>query len=411
MIKRLTLLVVLVTFLPGASTVLARMDISPYVTLQQEYHDNIDLTADNEEEDWITTVAPGIRLNYDARSVTADIDYSLRYRFYKNNSDDDQDRFKDVQRARASLVFFQGRPFTLTLSENIARETLDERDPYAPENERVNATTVYRTRISPQYRQQLTATSSAVVAYVYDRVDYVDDAGEDMQSHTARLSLIKALNPNLDVSANYRYAWHLSELSNEDYDTQSYTLGVDYRIGSRTQLRLEGGYSLIEYEDGDDNDSVTADAELSYRITAPLTLSLLYSQSYSASATNGASERRQAGLRLGYDRERLTASSELFWRQVDYLRTDREDDAYGVRAAIGYQLMRNVHAEINGDYEIADYQPDNEEVKTLGLGAALRYDYRIFNASLGYRYRDRNADTATSEYTSNVVTLTVSARF
>src|SRR6056297_1355712 len=85
---------------------MAAMEIHPRLSLEQEYNDNIDLTADNEEEDWITTIEPGINLQYDNRSLEGTVDYALRYRFYKDNDEDNLDTFKDVQRADASLLFF-----------------------------------------------------------------------------------------------------------------------------------------------------------------------------------------------------------------------------------------------------------------------------------------------------------------
>ncbi|MDA3808286.1 MAG: hypothetical protein PF440_10315, partial [Thiomicrorhabdus sp.] len=126
----------------SAMNVWATMEVHPRLTLAEEFNDNIFLSSANEEEDWITTVEPGISLSYDNRSVAATVDYSLRYRFYSNNSDESLDKFKDVQRADATVLFFGGRPFTLRLAETISREAIDARDDNVF-NDIENRSTVY----------------------------------------------------------------------------------------------------------------------------------------------------------------------------------------------------------------------------------------------------------------------------
>ncbi len=172
----------------------------PYLTVGEEYNDNIDQTASNEEEDWITTVQPGFLLEYDNRSVEASVDYSLLYRFYKNNDEDNLDEFEDVQRADASALFFNGRPFTLRVSEVITREALDERDDNDLSDS--NRSTLYHLTVLPEYDLRLTPTLSLVLGYGYDRLDYAETAGNDSEEHSGRISLMKTL-ASADVYARY----------------------------------------------------------------------------------------------------------------------------------------------------------------------------------------------------------------
>ena len=78
---------VLSCFLSPVLNAWAEIEIHPRLTVEEEYNDNIFLDSRNEEEDWITTIQPGISLDYRNRSVEATVDYSLRYRFYKDNSE------------------------------------------------------------------------------------------------------------------------------------------------------------------------------------------------------------------------------------------------------------------------------------------------------------------------------------
>ena len=75
----------------------------PYISLQEEYDSNIDLTPDNEIDDFITTISPGLRFSTLGRSETTgqyrlpsstvegasgfDFDYRLGLFFYAKESD------------------------------------------------------------------------------------------------------------------------------------------------------------------------------------------------------------------------------------------------------------------------------------------------------------------------------------
>ncbi len=57
----------------------------PFVSIKQEYSDNILFTTDNEEEDFITTATAGLTYSYDSERVDAKINGRLLHLFYKDN--------------------------------------------------------------------------------------------------------------------------------------------------------------------------------------------------------------------------------------------------------------------------------------------------------------------------------------
>jgi len=392
----------------------AQLEIHPYLSVSERYDDNVNLTPDNEEEDWVTTIAPGISLNYAARSLDASVDYSLSYVFYKNNSDDNQDKFEDVQRANAQLLFFPGRAFTLTISENITREAIDERDVFSPANQRINKTTVYSTRVSPQYNWRMTPTFSLVMGYDYSRTDYTEGEADDGQDHTGRLSLVKTLSSTLETSANYSYRRHVADIDEDEYDEQNLNLGLNYDFSSRTRLALNAGVSRVEYnDDSDEEEDVTWNLDLSHRITNVLSTSLNYAQGFSTSATLGLSRTRDAAWGLTWERQHLTVAGELFWRQSDFLQENRKDDAYGTRLSLNQQFSRYFSGSIDGDYERAEFDDpgSDEQVDRYSLGGSLSYSISRFVTSLAYRHRINQSDVDNNDYTNNTVTLTASVRF
>lgn len=401
---------VLVSLLLPASLAWSALEFHPYLTLGEEYNDNINLSASNEEEDWITTIEPGIHLTYDNRSVAATVDYALRYRLYKNNDQDNLDRFKDVQQANATALFFGGRPFTVRVSEMISRVALDTRDDNLYSD--ADRSTLYHLMVSPEYNWRLTPTFSMVFGYGYDRLDYVEPAGNDSEEHTGRVSLVKTLSADAEVFARYAYRVHQSN-DEEDYDRQDYTLGLTYQLGARTTASVEGGYSTVEYDSGFDTDTTTWLVNLSYRLSEALTYSLTYSQDFTLTALDGLTETQEATLSAVYQKESLTASAGVFWNQSDYVRENRNDEAVGVRCDLSKPLARNLTAHLDAEYEAAQYDDViiDEDVNRLTLGASLDYLYRRFLASLGYRYRINESDINTRDYTNNILTLSGTMRF
>lgn len=388
----------------------AAFEFHPYLTLEEEYNDNIDLESSNEEEDWITTIQPGIRLNYNNRSIEAVVDYSLRYRFYANNDEDNLDEFEDVQQANATALFFGGRPFTLRVTEVISREALDERDDNGFSD--IDRSTLYHLSVLPEYDLRLTPTFSLVFGYGYDRLDYAETAGNDSEEHSGRISLVKNLSASTDIYTRYVYVLHESD-DEEDYDRQDYILGVNYRIGTRTSATLEGGYSDVEYDTGFEIDSTRWLVDLSYLLSEALTLSAGYSQDFELSAADGLTKSKSATLTADYQKESTNASFGFFWDNSEYVREDREDESVGVRLGLAKPLARNLTANVDAEYERAwfDELGVEEDVNRITLGTSLDYVYRRLTASLGYRYRINESDIDTRDYTNNIITLSGAIRF
>ena len=59
----------------------------PYISLKEEYNDNLNLTSTNKVDDYITTVQPGIKFSNMDKRAGVDLDYNLGAVFYGKNSD------------------------------------------------------------------------------------------------------------------------------------------------------------------------------------------------------------------------------------------------------------------------------------------------------------------------------------
>lgn len=412
-LKFLAALLVMAVSLMITPVAWSAIDITPRFSLAQEYNDNIFLRESNRESDWITTIEPGLTLGYNQRSIDLALDYSLRYRLYQNNTSEDQDQFRDVQRGSANLLLFRGRPFTLRTTGTISRETLNERDRDLEYNDTVDRSTVYRLSVTPEYRLRLGPTTSAIFGYSFNLVDYADRRGDDYIEHQGRVTLNRNLTANLDIWARYQYTDHDNDDDLEDYDRHAATVGGDYRLGARTTLSAAVGRTWIEYDRGDETDSSIWSMDLSYRLSEAIQATLAYSQDFTMTAFDGLSRTREGSFALVYTPPKVSARTQLFWRELDYQRQNRIDESYGVRLLIDRQLGRSLTAGLDAGYEHFDNKDSatDEQIHRYTLGGTLGYEYRRFNLSLSYRHRYNDSDLNGRDYRNNIITLRGTLRF
>ncbi len=389
----------------------AQMVIHPRITVEQRYDDNIFTDDKDKEDDWITGIAPGINITYDSRSIDLTLDYSLQYVRYQTNKDENLDSFKDMQRADMRADFFEGRPFTLSLSEVIDRESLEERD--RDFNDSVDdRSTLYRTTVSPSYRLQLAQTFSLVFDYVYRRVDFVESAGNDVEQNIGRVSLVKELAGNSEVYARFTYTADNTK-NEENYDQQDYTVGIVHQVGPRLSGAVEVGYSEIQFDgDSDDSSEPFWLVNLKYRIFEALSLETEYEQRFQNSSTDGVAEYQSAIFSVIYAKNSLAANIDFYWNEFDYVLTPQDDERTGVRLGCSIPLTKVFTANLNSGYEKGRFKDvTDEDVDRYILGAGVDYEYRRILASLGYSYRKNNSDLDGNDYTNNIYSLRVSLRF
>lgn len=138
MTVRIFVVLLLIVGIPAAA--LARWQAAPSIQLVEEYNDNIFLSAAAEEDDWITTIVPGVKVQWQTSLLDFDLDYGLNFIYFHDNSAENEVDFKDVQRVKSSLTLFPQENFNIEASETIQRVEIDERKPGIADNEFTNKT-------------------------------------------------------------------------------------------------------------------------------------------------------------------------------------------------------------------------------------------------------------------------------
>jgi len=423
------LLAGLVFLSSGVGVSFAGLKVEPRLSLSEEYNDNIYLDPSGEEEDdWITTVEPGIKLIYDGSRLNADIDYSLRFRDYRDHSDEDETRFSDIQRLSSRATLFPRNNFQILAQGDISRVIVDESERNSEENEFVNRATLFHFSINPKYVWRPVSTLQTVVGYKYEQATYSQIEGSDYLpgdeptdwfEHSANLDISKQFGSRTGVSLGYRFTDHHYKDSNnnedeEDFRRHDILAGIQRRFGKRITLNLGGGLVYFDFDDSGSYNGYSWLTELNWEISHSLDLAFDYTRDYTVSVSRGLSRSQEATLLIDYHR-RLSMSIETFARRSRYSEdgdefkpdSDNQDQSVGARFNLSYPLSKRLSFILNSDYAYEEYDPDDEDVDVYGLGTALQYDLKHLSFNLSYKWRDYNSNFNENDYRNNIVLFTI----
>ncbi len=389
----------------------------PRLLLSEEYNDNIYLDERDEEEDFITTIAPGILLTYRSKLVSVNGDYSLVFRKYKENTEEDETKFNDIQRGLIAVDLFPDYNFTVRVSNEWSRVVIDERRPSSEENLTENRTSLSHFIFNPRYRFRRIPTYELVFDYMYENLEYEDPEGDDSRSHGAGVDLIKVFSPRLSSSLAYRFKDYNGDdkVDNPDYQRHDATVGLTYQLASFLSVSGRAGKAWIKYDEqlGDrvaHLDGFIWNVAADYHPQSLFYATLEYSEDFSDSVDEGVIEAKTARLLLGL-KDRIPVTLELFWRMAEYQMTDREEESIGGSLTGTVSLTTRLSLILAADYAYLEFDPEKEEVNYYGARAGLEYTtrYVVFNLSQSFREWDSNLENGS--YTNNITLLSAMLRY
>lgn len=384
---------------PGLAA--AALKVHPRLDLSSEYNDNLFLEANREQGDLITTIAPGLSLDYSASLLTFGGDYSLLFKNYNEHSELDETKLRDVQRASLLADFFPGRDFTLQVTDTLSRVSLDERRALAEENDFLNKSNLNDLRVNPSYTFRKIQHFSATLGYLFERSDYESSEGDDAESHAGSLDLSRDLSANLSLLAGYLQRFHRAELT-EDYNRQDYYGGLRLRVSPKVLLHGRAGQARIQPDSGLDTSGLLLSLGVDYKYSPRMVVSGLAAQDFTDSATLGLFRSRSVRGSLAYNGKLtfdLTALAEI----GEYEVINREDRSLGVRGRLGIPLSPRTNLSLGGDATYYNFLPEDEEVYRYGGSVSLSYTYRILVLRGSYAHRVNDSTFVFNDYRNNIV--------
>ncbi len=391
------------------------IEFTPSISAIEEYDDNINLSASNERSDYLTMVMPALELDVISRYSNLSLGYSPTFVWYEKNSGD------DATRHTGNLDFEQ--QFSENLTLNLVDTFITSEDPLETADGVVEArnsrNTYYRNagsvslfylfgpqnEITAGYRHaylkndedtvddgrtqnpfailnfHVDVRNSLVLEYGYREVkswnhDPVEIAREDFFGHETGINYIYSFTPHTSLSLRYAFTTRNSEGNSGDYKVHDGSLGFDHSFSADLDVSVSSGYFVQKNEMSGDTDGYTYTAAL-----------------------NKAFERGNisVGGSGGWDESYLEANDRGFSRY------------WSADSRVEYQIMESLSGSISGRYRY-DKDESNRKSDTIRGTLGLSWEfYRWFNLGLNYTFAERDDDNNTSDYTTNRVTVTLTA--
>lgn len=393
----------------GPRSAWARVTLQPTFSLLQEYTDNLFLTDRNPTDDWLTLVEPGIGMTVVGPLLDADIDYSLRLRYYHELTEENQTNLRDAQRASALIQLQPSRDLSVLIDGDIDRVTIDTRDPGVDESELVNSTNQYHLAITPQYRWTISNDNSLTLSYRNERFLYRAQAGDDVKSHEWRAIYAYDVTAATTWNLTYAYLFHFAEV-NMDFEKQLINAGLTHRISPRFRLAIEGGPVTIEYFDETEESWTRWDVLTDYTLSRKTSVYLSYEQDTELSVDRGLSRIQIVTLNVVYEGN-ARIDAELFWDEEIFSEDRTEDRAIGTSLMMRVPLSGRYFTEIIGLYRTLEFLPANEKTDRYSVRGALGYTLSTGTLMCGYMYRVNRSTVEENDYRNNLYTLSAQLRF
>ena len=398
----------------------------PYISLKEEYNDNMNLTSTNKVDDFITTVQPGIRFSNMDKQAGVDLDYALGAVFYGKNSNlnyishnaslnakyltsahinfylkesfirsDNPQSASILPRPRKTNICWPQQTERAIYWRNVVAPTIEYQ--FGPEN-----------RLGVNYRNNIYRTESTsdqdsredyinpFFSYWFDRrngislqygLTYGDfETNPDLTGHMANARYIYRFSPKTSAFAEYTYSKRTFDSSGpsesqfrSDYDIHEPGVGMAFAISPTLTASAQVGYFWARPKTGSGEDGLSYKAELAN--SDPRTTYIL-------------------SLQGGYTEDFFTSENLGFARY------------HRLTGSLNHMLDRRLSIGCLGSVERAEYDTDDRRDTIWGIGGTASYmPLKWLTFALEVSHRERQSNIDLNDYTENRAMLTITATY
>ncbi|MEJ5376804.1 MAG: hypothetical protein WHX93_09520 [bacterium] len=410
---------------PWVSTAQIKTEWHLDVTLQEQYNDNLNLSSENPQRDFITTVSPGGQLLLDTKTGQMALDYHLNVNLYARNKDLNFLGHTANLDLRQALV----RNLTLRLLDSFIlsdepREVLLPEEPPPPDE--VPGPTEYRVGTRLTRSQYIRNSFQPVLEWRYDRDDWVSlryrneiyrndqETTRDSTRDTVGLRGEHWFVPQWGLSYELSYT-KAQFVASSDFHGQDGSFAFKHRLSPHTTVYAQAGFSNRDFAPQESIDYVVYRGALgAEHAFSPLVSGAVRAGYFFQVPEEGKSDGKPEG----------EASITVRWRRFQgrgYLRGgytesygDAENLGFGTFYATGvsfrYDLARHLFVGLDGS--VGNYDFPSSGKRTIwqvrpSLNAMI---FRWLTAGLEYHHVEQTTSTA-SGYSNNRFFFRITARY
>ena len=391
------LALVIIIFAPTLAD--ARWSVTPRLYVEEQYDDNLFLTETDAQDDFITTISPGIDLKYETPTGMIDLDYELRRSLYSDFSELDftghrgwLDARKDFgPRFSAGIteLFIKSQdPIGLTGIRTFERPSITEaeRRPYTRNILQPDLTfRFYENRsIRVGYRNHILRNDADNIAdqdenainallsfginvhnefelfYENLRQDYGAtiplQLPRDFDGDQIRGTYTYHFNPR--TAAFFVYRYYQKDMDQEtpyffDYKVHDPRLGFSRDIYENVSLSATAGYAFREADGLKDEETFSGELNFSAqykRLSTEIYGATGFQDDFRSAESLGFNEFWRVGLNASYQfLQRLWGNAYFYVEEDDFTDIGRTDKYWDARGILRYQLVKWLF--VSFDYE------------------------------------------------------------
>ncbi len=377
----------------------ADFELTPSLSLSEEYDDNIFLSKSDKEDDFITRVVPEIVMKYRTTFWDWAIKGAADYRYYARRTQ--SDKIAPFLDAKGKIELLKERLF-LDLSDSYQRTSLSLATDFTQVSLSQDQSDRNVFNASPYVLLRPSSLITIKTGYTYANIWYKDPEAVNKTGHTGYVEATYELSPKVVLTAGYRYTYEDSDLNTLNKHDVYASSRYEYAEGSFAEAKV--GNSWLDYNGGNSFSKPTWNAALHH--TFPLlTLDLATSQDYQEDPMGSLSltTNYSVGIRKELKRARIGLIG--FLREYDEQDTGVKTKNYGATADLSYEIATKTNGKCW--FTVERLKDEEEDDTTRRYTLKLQLEHAIYKnvlLTLMYQRTDsRSSEIEANEYTANRV--------
>jgi hypothetical protein len=407
-----------------------RWTFQPRVSGTQEYTDNVFLSDDNEEDDWITTISAGFTAKALAKTGELVVSYDPAYSFYQDFDENDgwthDARLSGFSNISKRTRFDISNNFLRTQDPLGEEEFLTLRDnDVVQEGDttiRQGRNTYYRNTARASLSYQFGKDDSIYAGFLYSLLRNNDSQEEDNDRYQPNVGLNYWFGPKFGFQSNATYTRGEFDRDNDFIgegtdDFHNYAGFARFIFRAKTRFSIFTQYSHI-YRDydgdvGDSNDYMVYAPSAGFTYVVDKGLNLRLGAGYFYQDVDGDDDEQglfgnsQIDKTWMYRRGSINLTGLTGIDQSNFGSQNVGLERYaGIQGAARYDFLRKLSGDVNGRYRYSDRIGDADRSDDTGnkvhrffAGAGLNFLPRKWmTIRLAYTFRKVNSENNEDEY-------------
>lgn len=413
MLKKICFISLFSLLLPSICFAERQSILTPSISASEKYTDNLFLSEDDTESEWITTISPGIRYNLLGKTSEVNLSYTPTFVYYDEHTD-----FNTIRHNASIAGRIQVAKYTeLTVSDAFMRtEKLINMEEPEDETIRESREPYYTNTVSTGISHQFGPADTISLKYTDTLRNNNDPDEENSKSHAADLNLAYWFYPHLGMETRIGYQQGEFGGTSDDFDQWNGHVKLIRKFSAHLNAFIKYAHTDMNYRENT-SDYQVYDGSIGMGYTIEKDTSISISTGYLVRDKTGEDDEKRITANIDLDKSWDFKRSSIGFKAA----SGYKDTYFGAEnlgfnwywtlsAKASHYFSKHLSGNISGSYRRDKYEDteDNRKDYTTVGAAGLSYQLRQWiTTALMYTYRNRNSNIHTSDYEENSVILTI----